>query len=65
MLFDIIWTASAGTRRKDLAWPALTMLLVCCPDILTKIVDGSMEVSWKAHSKKVSTGRFLESVDRI
>lgn len=40
VLFDIIYSLSESSKRKTFAWPVMTMLLVCCPDILVKVVVG-------------------------
>lgn len=40
VLFDIIYTLSENSKRKTFAWPVMTMLLACCPDILGKLAIG-------------------------
>lgn len=40
VLFDIIYTLSESSKRKTFAWPVMTMLLACCPDILGKLAVG-------------------------
>ncbi|KAM0749716.1 hypothetical protein T439DRAFT_302673 [Meredithblackwellia eburnea MCA 4105] len=40
VLFDIIHTLSETSKRKTFAWPVMTMLLTCCPDILAKLAVG-------------------------
>lgn len=40
VLFDIIYTLSEASKRKDYAWPVMTMLLVVCPDLVGKLVVG-------------------------
>lgn len=40
VLFDIVFSISESSKRKTFAWPVMTMLLACCPDILGKLVAG-------------------------
>lgn len=40
MLFDIVFSLSESSKRKTFAWPVMTMLMACCPDILGKLVVG-------------------------
>ncbi|KAK4704245.1 neurofibromin 1, partial [Phenoliferia sp. Uapishka_3] len=40
VLFDIIYTLSENSKRKTFAWPVMTLLLTCCPDILAKLAIG-------------------------
>lgn len=40
VLFDIIYTLSESSKKKDFAWPVMAMLLLCCPDIVGKLVVG-------------------------
>lgn len=60
MLFDIIFSLSESSKRKTFAWPVMAMLLVCCPDILGKLVLG--EGGKASLSKKVRSNANLTTV---
>jgi neurofibromin 1 len=60
VLFDVVATLAEKSQRRPFAWPLMTMLLVCCPDIMSKIFLGEgLRVS--GMQKKVS--RLLPSLD--
>lgn len=67
VLFDIIYTLSEGSKKKDFCWPVMASLLTLCPDIVGKLVVGEGARSPGVTKKVRSTqpNRLQVSAERL
>ena len=57
-LFDICYGLAESNKKKSFIWPLMAMLLVCCPDVVAKLVVGEIGRN-QGLTKKVSVAFSL------
>ncbi|KAK4049767.1 Ras GTPase activating protein ira2 [Microbotryomycetes sp. JL221] len=66
VLFDAMTTLSEKNKdTRSSFWPTLTMLLVCCPDLITKLIGGIdlKNAAKKAHFLSILRAALTEGED--